>query len=192
MCINGDCTCPQCNLPNAKASCINQQCIIDSCNPGWGNCDNSVPNGCELALGADPKNCGACGNACAQGLVCTNGGCTCPQCNFPNASSQCINNMCVFDKCNAGFGNCDNNVQNGCEANFQTDNANCGACGKACAMSKIAKCSPGRSWLTTVRPASNANSTVPSREPPSMTMMSSTNDRSSRGSVALRPALLRS
>ena len=137
VCVKGECTCPNCNLPNAKAACINLKCVVGQCNQGYGDCDGQPQNGCERTLLTDILHCGVCGNACAQGLVCTNGGCTCPQCNIPGASSKCINNVCAFDKCLPGFGNCDNNVGNGCEADFQTDKNNCSACGKACAQNEV-------------------------------------------------------
>jgi hypothetical protein len=35
--------------------------------------------------------------------------------------------------CSAGFGNCDANAANGCEAAFASDPLNCGMCGKSCA-----------------------------------------------------------
>src|SRR5574337_175096 len=35
--------------------------------------------------------------------------------------------------CNAGWGNCDGLLSNGCETNLNTDLANCGACGSVCA-----------------------------------------------------------
>src|SRR3954468_289885 len=89
-------------------------------------------DGCESATGTDAKNCGTCGNACPNGLVCINGGCTCPQCNIPNSITKCINNVCTYDSCVQGFGNCDGNNANGCEINTNTDAKNCGACGNVC------------------------------------------------------------
>jgi hypothetical protein len=66
--------------------------------------------------------------------VCINGGCTCPNCNFPNASSKCVNNVCVLDKCLAGYGNCDGNDVNGCEVSLMSDKNNCSQCGMVCPM----------------------------------------------------------
>ncbi len=56
----------------------------------------------------DPANCGACGNACAAGNVCSNG--TCSQ------------------SCPVGETACGASCRD-----LQTDNANCGACGMTCA-----------------------------------------------------------
>src|SRR5262249_24975911 len=85
VCVNGQCDCPVCNFPNAKGACVAKQCVIDSCLAGFANCDGNSQNGCETPTGADVKNCGGCRVACAQNLVCVNGSCTCPMCNFPNA-----------------------------------------------------------------------------------------------------------
>ena len=134
VCINGECTCPLCNFPNAKAGCFGNMCGIAACNPGWANCDNNTLNGCERNIDSDAGNCGACGVQCAQGLVCVQQSCTCPQCKIPNAKSVCINNVCVLDSCLPGFANCDGQQGNGCEVDLGLDSKNCGACGKACAQ----------------------------------------------------------
>jgi hypothetical protein len=42
--------------------------------------------------------------------------------------------MCVFDKCNPGFGDCNNNTADGCEASLNGDANNCSACGNKCPM----------------------------------------------------------
>ena len=81
---------------------------------------------------ADVKNCGACGNTCAQGLVCRSGTCTCPQCNYPNATSKCINMVCALTGCVAGWGNCNGVDKDGCEKDVTADPINCGACGTVC------------------------------------------------------------
>ena len=48
-----------------------------------------------------------------------------------NAAPTCAARTCGFT-CNAGFGNCDANSANGCEATLATDKLNCGTCGKSC------------------------------------------------------------
>ncbi len=51
-------------LPNV-VSCDDSGCV---CAPGFGNCDGTWTNGCEANLDSDPANCGACGNACGEGV----------------------------------------------------------------------------------------------------------------------------
>ena len=136
VCVNAVCDCPVCTFPNAKAICVAKQCAIDSCLAGFANCDGNNVNGCEIPTAANDKNCGGCGVVCPQGLVCRNGGCTCPQCNIPNAVTACVNNQCVLQSCLPGFGDCDRDPINGCEVDLRSDTRNCGACGAACAAPK--------------------------------------------------------
>ncbi len=122
-----------CNgLPNAKATCTDGNCVLGQCNVGFYNCDGDPKNGCEVATGTDVNNCGACGNKCGNGLVCVNGGCTCAKCNFANAASSCVNNVCVMGACVQGFADCNNNPNDGCEVNLLSDKNNCNGCGMAC------------------------------------------------------------
>jgi hypothetical protein len=124
-------------LPNAMAGCANGNCILQSCNQGYADCDKMANNGCEVLVATDANNCGACGNVCPQGTICKQGGCTCPNCNIPNASAKCVNNICVFDKCNPGFADCNNNTADGCEINLLFDTKNCTQCGMACPQGQI-------------------------------------------------------
>jgi hypothetical protein len=122
------------NLPNAVAGCLNGGCVLASCTVGYADCNGNPNDGCEVKTSTDINNCGKCANVCPQGNICVGGGCTCPMCNIPNASAKCVNNMCVFDKCNPGFGDCNNNTADGCEVNLQQDKNNCGACGNVCPL----------------------------------------------------------
>ncbi len=58
----GDCT---------SFDCSNGVC----CGAGMANCDGNKGNGCETNLNTSAQNCGACGNACGGGQVCSNGAC---------------------------------------------------------------------------------------------------------------------
>lgn len=49
----------------------------------------------------------------------------------PQAVGACESGVCGL-RCDAGFGNCDAQVSNGCEVNTTSSNAHCGACGNAC------------------------------------------------------------
>ena len=129
--------------PNATVACTNAFCGVTGCNPGFLDCDAKGANGCEINGSIDANNCGKCGVVCPQGQICKGGGCTCPMCNIPNASAKCINNMCVFDACNPGFADCDNNTANGCEVDLNNDGKNCSACGMTCPMN-AANCSAGK------------------------------------------------
>ncbi len=69
-------------------------------------------------VSVDPANCGSCGNVCT----------------LAHATEGCGGGACTVQRCDAGFGDCDNVASTGCEANLNTSAANCGACGRACAL----------------------------------------------------------
>jgi hypothetical protein len=87
-----------CAPANAKPQCLGGQCGILSCNPGFGDCNMKVADGCELDVTSDPKNCGSCGNVCPQ--------------NTP----YCANSVCVASAHNVATLTPDANTvgQNGC------------------------------------------------------------------------------
>ena len=66
-----------CSPPNARGACENSSCSIQSCDPGFADCDTQEPNGCETTLGTT-LNCSACGEECQQGQECINNVCTVP------------------------------------------------------------------------------------------------------------------
>jgi len=77
-----------------------------------------------------------CAGSCAAESP-TSCGAACTVCPVPAAATAtCTASVCGFT-CTAGFGNCDANAANGCEANLDTDPANCGGCGKPCAAPKV-------------------------------------------------------
>jgi len=97
-------------------------CQLGSCAPGCTAAHacavgRSCCAGTCLDLTADPAHCGACATTCASG---------------DNATAACAAGRCGFT-CEAGYGDCDGDAMNGCEANFQTSARNCRACGLACA-----------------------------------------------------------
>ncbi len=128
----GACGAPCNALPNASASCVAGNCVLGTCKVGFFDCNSKPNDGCEANIFTDATNCGSCGNVCPNGLVCVNGGCTCAKCNFPNAASSCVNNVCVMGACVQGFADCNNNPNDGCEVNTGMDSNNCGGCGKVC------------------------------------------------------------
>jgi len=94
--------------PNATMACLNAQCVIASCTPGFANCDGDILNGCETPLNT-LQNCGGCGVSCV----------------LPNASSSCVSGSCSIVSCNLGFSNCDGNIANGCELNHNQSLNSC-------------------------------------------------------------------
>src|SRR5262249_40679727 len=59
------------------------------------------------------------------------------KCFFMHAFPACINGGCTIDTCYPNFGNCDNDLMNGCETMVNTDPMNCGACGTICSNNNI-------------------------------------------------------
>ncbi len=106
---------------SAAAACAAGVCGVGACNAGFGNCNNMPADGCEVNLSNTIANCGACGTVCAAA----------------NGTPSCAMGACGVAACNAGFGNCDMNAANGCEANTNTDVNNCGGCGTRCVAGQM-------------------------------------------------------
>lgn len=90
---------------------------------------DTVPVGC---VSMTPGNC--CGVACPATALFVD-------------HATCVSGRCGV-ACRPGFGNCDGNPANGCEANLGTSDANCGACGALCAAGRYCgsgclECPPG-------------------------------------------------
>ena len=82
-----------------------------SCQPPMTSCGAVCTN-----LRTDPKNCGACGNACS----------------LANATAFCSSALCWVETCNFGWGDCDAVFSNGCETNVLTNPKSCGGCFITC------------------------------------------------------------
>jgi len=107
-----------CTAPaNASPVCLAGVCSF-VCNAGFRDCDNNPANGCEVNTNTSVGNCGTCGNACS----------------FANAAAVCTAGACGLSACNAGFRDCDGDVNNGCEINTTTSATNCGGCGTVCSL----------------------------------------------------------
>jgi hypothetical protein len=119
-------------VAHGKNGCDNGACRVSSCDAGFADCDGVTNNGCETNVNIDAKNCGKCGNACGQNLICNNGGCTCQNCFLANAKSACVNLQCIINSCLPGFADCDGIAKNGCESATDSDANNCGGCFIAC------------------------------------------------------------
>jgi len=71
---------------------------------------------CDADTATDPQSCGTCGHVCPA---------------HANGFPQCVQSACTT-ACNTGFGNCDDQEDNGCETSTSNDAKNCGACGHDC------------------------------------------------------------
>lgn len=138
-----------CASPHATAACTGGTCTMGSCAPGWADCDGNPANGCESNIETDANNCGACGRQCphdqqGNALSCVSGVCTDTSCVAPHATTQYVNGigLCVIVSCDPGWSDCNHILADGCELNTSSDNANCGACGNACAAGQ--SCSNGQ------------------------------------------------
>ena len=65
-----------CDLPDAVEFCLGGECGVASCEEGLGDCNDVDADGCEHDVTADPDNCGACDNECAEGAECEDGECS--------------------------------------------------------------------------------------------------------------------
>lgn len=103
----GSCATP-CPTPaselHASALCASAKCEV-VCDELYADCNHDKADGCETATVNDPKNCGFCGNACKDGVLCWRGACGCP-----NGYTQCGDDCKKLD----------------------SDRDNCGACGNLC------------------------------------------------------------
>ena len=87
------------------------------------------------ACGFEPGPCG--GVHCQERFVCEDG-----ECVSLNVEENCTEEGCV---CLDGFGNCDEDDENGCEVWFAQDSENCGTCDNVCVPDEI--CSEGQCIL---------------------------------------------
>ncbi len=81
-CGGPDCAaCPDGSVCNGDVECQDITCSNHlCCPPGGANCDNNTFNGCEVDLGTDANNCGACGHVCPFNMPqCVNGVCNAVQ-----------------------------------------------------------------------------------------------------------------
>jgi hypothetical protein len=120
----------ECYFPHASARCSSKTCAIDSCAPGFANCNASATDGCETQLGK-AENCSSCGDTCANA----------------HGSTQCTSSGCQ-PTCEIGWGDCDGKPSNGCETPLNTPQ-HCGACGAPCMRDRAAtSCDSGVCAIT--------------------------------------------
>jgi hypothetical protein len=70
----GSCSrkCPE--MPHAQRGC-GDTCTIWRCDNGYGDCNGTAADGCEVNTQTDAANCGRCGTACGPGQKCRHGEC---------------------------------------------------------------------------------------------------------------------
>lgn len=105
----------ECVAANADVACVNSQCVITSCKPGYADCNGGYANGCETDTTTSLSHCGGCGKTCS----------------VDNGSPKCEDGSCEVSSCSGTFRDCDGDPKNGCEINIATNTQNCGGCGAA-------------------------------------------------------------
>jgi hypothetical protein len=149
---------------------LGQQCVAGACKLECVTGQDACSDGKCHDLTNDNQNCGACGTACPSGQVCSAGKCgvscvtgqtlcddgkchdlnldeqNCGACSTSSvdkscaAGQVCLGGACKLS-CQAGLTEC-----TGTCANLQSDNDNCGACGKVCGAGTV--CSKGKCETT--------------------------------------------
>jgi hypothetical protein len=145
-----------------------------ACEPDFGDCDaNLCTNGCETDLRSDHEHCGVCSKRCGDNQQCVNGTCLCPsgttrcgnRCvdlnvdvdncgacgngcegavgDDANGTPTCSKGRCGY-LCYAGFADCNNRINDGCEANIGTDPLHCGSCTTKCDAERSQPCVVGQ------------------------------------------------
>ncbi len=141
-----------CAPGNAVGKCDSGQCVIDSCDGAFVDCNGLVADGCEATLDST-AHCGTCSVQCALPNV------TAPICDTSKAPAACaIDHSCPGGKagcqagalengCKAGFADCDQTAANGCETDL-TRLTDCGSCGNSCVLANtVTQCNAGQCAL---------------------------------------------
>lgn len=132
-------------------TCVNKQqnhllYSCESCQIGYGNCNNDLKDGCEAEFISDPENCGVCGNTCPPGKECAKGLCkaACAE-TEKRCSGVCVNfsnvHMKSCTQCETNYLDCDKQMENGCEVYRLTDPNHCGICNHSCSAEQ--RCNKG-------------------------------------------------
>ncbi len=88
--------------------CVGGECLVGTCENGWGNCDEQEYNGCEHDVSSDVDNCGSCGHSC----------------NLPGGTAECNGGVCDSN-CVDGHADCDLQSGNGCEVDLTVPGFDC-------------------------------------------------------------------
>lgn len=115
-----------CNLRASTSVCVAGSCLIASCNADSVDCNEQAEDGCEATLDA-VEHCGLCSH----------------RCELSHATAKCSAGTCEVASCDAGFADCDEKSENGCERALDTVN-DCGGCGVTCRVpNAVTQCSSG-------------------------------------------------
>lgn len=132
----GEEDCVPCSAYRARTACAPAgKCVIEACDPGYGDCnqdpsdgcevdlrwgecelncatipenmdcDGEKANGCETNVQEDAKNCGACGKVCA----------------LPHSNPSCAMGICQTECSSPGWADCNGILSDGCETNITGD-----------------------------------------------------------------------
>jgi len=63
--------------------------------------------------------------------------------NRPHAQTRCNAAGCVFQSCDLGYADCNNDMKDGCEVDLRSDPSNCGVCSSRCLATD---CNLGSCW----------------------------------------------
>ena len=110
----------------ATMACRSGRCEVGTCEPGFGDCNRRVADGCERDVSSDLDHCGACNNFCVPSDV----------------PVSCDAGACRYECLGGVSDDCDGDAANGCET-IVDDPMNCGSCGVVCpggGMNATAEC----------------------------------------------------
>jgi hypothetical protein len=93
-----------CVVSQAEASCDAGECVLNSCQQGFADCDSQLANGCEAEVDCEQGK--ACTTSCdSQGTLSCADACA-PSCDLPAESCNLIDDNCD--------GSCDEGAVGGC------------------------------------------------------------------------------
>lgn len=122
FCIDGHCTEPE--GPIGDAGVPPDGGVPDAAMPDAGgcgdplfDCDGDPMNGCETDVTDDVMHCGRCDNPCLD--------------SGDRAFPACEARACTIG-CEAGYDDCNDTIDDGCETDVDRDEAHCGRCENPC------------------------------------------------------------